>query len=378
MASSGGAACPAAQPDSRGADRQAGARAGGVPADPADFADERAFNHVAMRVHAAQRRADQALRRYWDAAAPGPPSNWRDVPPVPVAAFRDVRIAAVGAEAVFRTSGTTGGRARRGEHHVASLGLYRAAARGACRAALLAETEAVRMAALLPSPGDAPDSSLSAMAAFVADEPEVRGAWWAFDAAKGVRLDVVRDAVGDGATPVLLLATAFSLVHLLDAVGPSGLALPPGSRIMETGGFKGRSARVDRGVLYARARRRLGVPETCVVNEYGMTELLSQSYDGVAGRAPPLAERAHRFPPWVRVQVLDPATLRPLSPGEPGVLAIFDLANAGSVCHVLTEDVGVLDSEGGFSLRGRAADAEARGCSLTAESFLAATAAGRP
>lgn len=368
---------PAARPESRRAGRQAGARASGVPADPADFADERAFNRVAMRVHAAQRRADGILRRYWDAAAPGPPLNWQDVPPVPVAAFKDVRIAAGGAERVFRTSGTSAGRSRRGEHHVASLGLYRAAARGAYRAALLAEAEAVRMVALLPSPGDAPDSSLSTMAAFVAEEPEVRSAWWAFDAAKGARLDVVRDAVGDGATPVLLLATAFSLVHLLDAAGPSGLALPPGSRIMETGGFKGRSARVDRDALYARARRRLGVPEACVVNEYGMTELLSQSYDGIAGRAPPLAERVHRFPPWVRVRALDPATLRPLPPGEPGILAVFDLANAGSVCHVLTEDVGVLDSDGGFRLRGRAA-AEARGCSLTAESFLEATAAAWP
>lgn len=360
------------------ASRRPEAATDGVPADPADFADERVFNRVAMRVHAAQRRTDRALRRYWDAADRGPPSTWQEVPPVPSAAFKDVRIAAEGAERVFRTSGTSAGRSRRGEHHVASLDLYRAAARGAYRGALLAQAEALRLAALVPSPGDAPDSSLSTMAAFVAEEPEVRGAWWAFDPAKGVRVDVVRDAVGDGATPVLLLATAFSLVHLLDAAGPAGLALPPGSRIMETGGFKGRAARVNREALYARVRDRLGVPEACVVNEYGMTELLSQSYDGTAGRAPPLADRVHRFPPWVRVHALDLATLRPLPPGEPGLLAVFDLANAGSVCHVLTEDVGVVDSAGGFRLRGRATGAEARGCSLTAESFLEATAAGRP
>lgn len=329
-----------------------------------------------MRVHEAQREANPLLRRFWDAASAGPPATWRDVPPVPATAFKDAAIRAGAAEAVFRTSGTSMGAGRRGEHHVASLGLYRAAARGHYRATLLDGVESAALVSLVPSPVDAPDSSLGAMAGFVAGEPEIARTVWAFDSSRGVRVRAVRDAVAGEERPVLLLATAFALAHLLDAVGEAGCALPDGSRVMETGGFKGKAAHVDREALYHRVAHRLGVGEAFVVNEYGMTELLSQAYDGVAGRAPPIGARVHRFPPWVRVQALDPASLRPLPPGETGLLAVFDLANAGSACHVLVEDTGRVDQDGGFRLTGRAAGSEARGCSLAAEAFVQAAGAG--
>jgi hypothetical protein len=66
------------------------------------------------------------------------------------------------------------------------------------------------------------------------------------------------------------------------------------------------------------------------------------------------------------VRVLDPATLDEAAPGEPGLIAVFDLANLGSALHVLTQDLGVADGDG-FRLLGRAAGAELRGCSLQAE-----------
>ena len=142
---------------------------------------------------------------------------------------------------------------------------------------------------------------------------------------------------------------------------------------METGGFKGRAAEVDRPTLYRRIRDTLGVPESHIVNEYGMTEMLSQAYDGEAGRAPAVQDRVHRFPPWVRTRALEPRDLSPLPSGEPGLLAHFDLANAASVCHILTADMGIVTEDGGVRLLGRAQGAELRGCSLTAEAFLRRT-----
>ena len=228
------------------------------------------------------------------------------------------------------------------------------------------------MVSLIPDPRTVGDSSLARMAGFIADEPEVAGTVWAFDPGSGVDVDAVRRAA-DGTVPVLLLATTFALVHLLDALAPRLLPLPPGSRLMETGGFKGRVAEVDRTALYTRVEAVLGVAPWNVVNEYGMTELLSQAYDGAAGRcleAPAhqggprtasLHPRPHRFPPWVRTRALDPATLSPLPPGQPGLLSHFDLANAGSVCHILTEDFGSTTGDGGIELAGRAPGAAGRG-----------------
>ena len=366
----------------------------------ADLRADEVFDRVALRIHAVQRASNPVLRRFWEGSPGGGPSVWHEIPPIPVTAFREVPIVCGAPEVVFRTSGTTGGRGRRGEHHVPSLEVYRAAARGNYRQHLLGGVECVRVVSLIPDPRTVGDSSLARMAGFIADEPEVTGTTvWAFDPGTGVDVDAVRSAAdgttADGTGPVLLLTTAFALVHLLEALGPRRLPLPPGSRIMETGGFKGRVAEVDRPALYATVERVLGVAPSNVVNEYGMTELLSQAYDGVAGRcqgrpargpAHPGGPRTipshprtttshrrpHRFPPWVRTRALDPATLAPLPPGQPGLLSHFDLANAGSVCHILTEDFGSTTGDGGIELAGRAPGASLRGCSLVAESFLCA------
>ena len=330
------------------------------------------------------------LRRYWEQSGCRSPAHWEEIPPVPTAAFKDVSIGTDAPEAVFRTSGTTIELAgRKGEHRVASLALYWAAARRNYRRHLFPGVASVRVVSLVPNPTALPESSLGTMAGFVSREPEVSVAAWAFDPERGVDVEAVRRAVGarsGGAAagePVLLLTTAFALVQLLDAIkGTVGgswtdeLRLPAGSRIMETGGFKGRTAAVDRETLYRRIGAVLGVPESHVVNEYGMTEMLSQAYDAVAGAAPPLPARVHRFPPWVRTRALDPASLAPLLPGHPGLLSHFDLANAGSVCHLLTEDMGATTSDGGFRFLGRSAGAVPRGCSLSAESFI--RTAGRP
>jgi hypothetical protein len=178
------------------------------------------------------------------------------------------------------------------------------------------------------------------------------------------------EAAGDA---VCVLGTAFAFVHWLDALAEAGerFCLPPGSRVMDTGGFKGRSREVGREELYGMIEDRLGIAPAWCVNEYGMTEMSSQFYDGVAGRAAPVAERLHAGPPWVRTQAADPETLRALPHGEVGVLRHWDLANLHSVMAIQTADLGVTSPDG-FRVIGRARGAEARGCSLAMDDLLSA------
>jgi hypothetical protein len=142
---------------------------------------------------------------------------------------------------------------------------------------------------------------------------------------------------------------------------------------METGGFKGRSRVLERSEFYASLSNAHGVPLEGITNEYGMTELLSQFYDGTAGArsAVPLALEARRHvpPPWVRTRVLDPNTLSSLPMGEAGLLCHYDLANAGSVMAILTEDLGVAVDDG-FRVLGRVEGAEPRGCSLAMDDLM--------
>ncbi len=175
----------------------------------------------------------------------------------------------------------------------------------------------------------------------------------------------MRRAIG-AKQPVCLATTAFALVHLLEALERESLKapLPPGSRIMETGGFKGRSRAVSREGLYDRVCDRFCVDANSIVAEYGMTELTSQYYDRLPDSGP-LAQRRKVSPPWLRTRVVGPDR-RTLPNGEVGSLLHLDLANRSSCIAIQTEDL-AMQHDDGFVLLGRATDAEPRGCSLDAE-----------
>ena len=86
-----------------------------------------------------------------------------------------------------------------------------------------------------------------------------------------------------------------------------------------------------------------------------------------------LDDRVHIAPPWMRTRVLGPVTLEPLSSGEEGLLCHYDLANAGSIMAVLTEDMGTIDAQGRLRVLGRVEGAEPRGCSLAMDDLLSGT-----
>ena len=166
-----------------------------------------------------------------------------------------------------------------------------------------------------------------------------------------------------------MLGTAFSFVHLLDYLAEQDLwfELPPGSRALETGGYKGRSRSLPKAELHALISQRLGIPPDHIVCEYGMSELSSQAYDAALtpSRITDHASRPFHFPPWARVQIVSPETGCEVAEGETGLIRVFDLANVYSVMAIQTEDLGVRRGNG-FTLEGRAVLAEPRGCSLMA------------
>jgi len=306
-------------------------------------------------------------------------ARWEDAPLVPATGFKHfdfLSFEGVEVEATFRTSGTTRGQEVRGRHHVPRLSLYRAAALSPLEAALLPDGERMRMVSLIPPPEAAPESSLSAMIGF-AVEARATSIDWLVDANGdwGPDTSSVLSELADGDEPILLFGTALSFVHALEREGRGGQGLPrlpEGSRVMETGGFKGARREVSREELYRRVSERTGLPTHRIVNEYGMTELLSQLWEPVLTEGDS-ASGVHVPAPWLRVRALDPITLAPLPEGREGILAFFDLANLGSVAHVLTEDIGSV-SEGRVRLRGRAAGAEPRGCSRAMDELMSASA----
>ena len=299
------------------------------------------------------------------------------LPALPTDVFRYARVASHGAEhdvRVFRTSGTSN--TERGSHAFADLSLYDLAAERAARHALFPDRERMKLLVLAPHESDTADSSLSYMLSRFAQ-------WFGlgdtqYFVSRGelqsrALLSALRDATA-AAEPVALLGTSFAFVHADDAFGAERFALPPGSRIMQTGGFKGRSRSIEPNAMLGMLSARYGVGAEWIVQEYGMTELSSQLYETTLRQAAlglPVQARRLWVPSWVRAEPIDPQTLLPTAPGEVGVLRIDDLANVGSVCAIQTSDLARRQDDG-IVVLGRAPGAVARGCSLTFDQWMAA------
>jgi hypothetical protein len=336
-----------------------------------------------------------ALARFQAAASPGFArlvasrharlERLADVPGVPAEAFRLTRVAVHPPEldvARFVTSGTTDD--ERGTHPFRTTATYEALALAFGRQALVGFAPGPRVVVSLAAPpAETHTSSLGFMLELFQREwdgrsladgtfARERAARWLFGP-DGLDLEglehAARVALRRG-EPLVVLATAFALVGLLDATQGRVLEAPATTTIMVTGGYKGRSREVSKAELRRDVARTFGVPEAHVVAEYGMTELSSQLYEGtLPGAALVGAPDILLEPPWLRVVPVDPTTLEPVAEGELGIARIVDLGNVDSALVVQTEDL-VRRRAGGIELLGRRPGATARGCSLAVEAWL--------
>jgi hypothetical protein len=340
---------------------------------PEAVRDER-FQALALEIFQFQYRFNTPYQKFCDLrrAKPGSVESWQNIPALPASAWKEFEITTLPPEertAVFFSSGTTSAKRSRNYHSAASLAVYEESLSAWFCHRLLRGVQAPVFLCLAPSLAEAPNSSLVHMfqtvqnrfagpAALHAARAEPDGSW-------NIDFRMVREFANrwrnSEETTLILLGTAFSFVHLCDHISSTDgrWRLPASARVMETGGYKGRSRALDKAELHTLISDRLGLPSQNIVTEYGMSELASQAYDRVAGEP----STGLQFPPWARPRIVSPETLKPVEPGEKGLLQIFDLASFASAQAIQTED---LARHGGFEfeLLGRAPAAEPRGCSL--------------
>ena len=361
-------------------------------ARPACSADE--FDALALRLFAHQYQHNAAFQRFClqRGKTARTVRTWRDIPAVPINAFKQLTLscqAPASTDRIFMTSGTTQGEVK-GRHYHPTLAVYDASMTRNFARRFMGDTAQISMGLLFPDEVALPNSSLAHYLALALREFGSAGSAY-FINAQG--LDVagitaaLRAAERSG-QPYALLGASYSLVHVMDAWAQQGLrfALPPGSRVLDTGGFKGQSRDVPMQEFYEQLSRVLGLHKNQCINMYGMTELSTQFYDEGNATLPSVKSGPH----WIKTRVVEPLTGVEVAVGERGVLVHCDLANFNSVTTILTEDVGVAvgagvagdataaeagDAAGGFLLLGRAQGAQAKGCSLAVEDFLRAARA---
>jgi hypothetical protein len=342
-----------------------------------DGCSDAQFDALAQRLFAWQHAANIPYRRFCQGrgATPRTVKGWRDIPAVPISAFKEVTLSclpAQEAQRVFMTSGTTRGDVK-GRHYHPTLAVYDRSMTRNFSARFMQGDARLPMAILFPGEEDLPNSSLAHYLALAV--AHFGGAASAtFVTPQGMDsaglCDWLRQHERSG-QPCAVLGASYSFVHLVDELARSGerFHLPAGSRILDTGGYKGHSRELPLDAFYDGVAAALGVPRARCINMYGMTELSTQLYDSGNAQVPSVKSGPH----WIRSRLLDPLTGREVPAGERGVLVHCDLGNFNSVTNILTEDVGVA-VDGGFLLLGRAEGAQAKGCSLAVEEVLQAAA----
>lgn len=332
------------------------------------------FERMALQVFAYQFANNLPYRRFAQQRGRTPLSvrSWRDIPAVPITAFKDLTLSCCPPEAaqrVFMTSGTT--RDVKGRSYHPTLAVWDASMIPTFRARFMRGLPRIRMGILFPDEQTLQNSSLAhylavALREFGTPDSAVMIGETGLDMERLLAALATAEASGE---PYALLGASFSFVHLLDELQRPGrrFALPPGSRVLDTGGFKGQSRELAADEFYDGLSAALGIPRSACINMYGMTELSTQFYDDGNETCPSLKSGPH----WIRSRVVDPVTGRDLPEGTTGVLVHHDLAHFNCVSAILTEDAGIIEP-GGFRLLGRVDGADSKGCSVAVEEFLKA------
>ena len=128
--------------------------------------------------------------------------------------------------------------------------------------------------------------------------------------------------------------------------------------IIETGGMKGERKEILKEELHNKLKSAFGVEK--IHSEYGMTELLSQSYSKGDGIFQP--------PPWKKTlirDIKDPLSI--IGNNKLGAINVIDLANIYSCPFIATEDLGKRFENTTFKISGRLNNSELRGCNLLIE-----------
>jgi hypothetical protein len=333
------------------------------------------FDAMAVRLFAHQFAGNAPYRLFCQrrGLVPRKVAGWRDIAPVPISAFKEVTLSCEPPEAcerVFMTSGTTRAEVK-GRHHHPTIAVWDASMRRNFSQRFMQGAPRMPMAILFPPETELRNSSLARYLAQAVEHFGTPQSRWYVNT-QGMDTPALRESLRQAersGAPLAVLGASYSFVHLLDAMAQAGesFRLPEGSRVLDTGGYKGHSRELPTEAFYAALSDTLGVPRERCINMYGMTELSTQFYDAGNAVLPSVKSGPH----WIRSRVVDPLTGHEMPAGEPGILVHCDLASFNAATTILTEDVGVA-VPGGFLLLGRAEGAQAKGCSLAVEEFLAA------
>jgi len=275
------------------------------------------------------------------------PANIYEIPFLPIEFFKQEQIfcQGKGVEEIFLSSGTTG---EQSKHLVADLSLYKKSYLRAFQQ-FYGDINDYCILALLPSYQEREGSSLIYMVDdLIKKSGHPKSGFYLNNLTE--LSNTIKELEKKGQKTILFGVT-YALLDLA-AHHPQHLKH---TIIMETGGMKGKRKELLKEEIHQLLKEAFLTEN--IHSEYGMTELLSQSYSK--------GKNNFKSPPWMRIlirDVNDPLSI--IGNNKTGGINVIDLANIYSCPFIATQDLGKTFDDNSFSVLGRFDNSDLRGCNL--------------
>lgn len=310
------------------------------------------------------------IERYWRTTGTGypiPDSAFKQQPPYLFADQPPIR--------EFHTSGTSGAPTGRVGYSPRGLELMRMSILDNARRHVTAGLDRPAIIRFVPSSAAAPTMVMAYGMELIATElgdPELSAVVVGPHGVDYHRLRAVIEVICASGRPAVLIGGSAAFANVCEhfASRREYFALPPGSRVVDAGGFKRRGAPLHVDTLRASLIEVFGIAPGQFVNLFGMTELASQLYDRDDDPIGLLGERAKGDRPYVRMRVRDAHTDTLVGPAGLGLLEVIDLCVLDRPPALLTGDLAIATPDGA-AVVGRAQRASTRGCSVSLDVLTA-------
>ena len=275
------------------------------------------------------------------------PANIYEIPFLPIKFFKQEQIICQGkgVEEVFLSSGTTG---EQSKHLVADLSLYKKSYLNTFQQ-FYGDINNYCILALLPNYQEREGSSLIYMVDdLIKKSGHPKSGFYLNNLTE---LSNTIKELEKKEQKTILFGVTYALLDLA-AQHPQNLKH---TIIMETGGMKGKRKELLKEEIHQLLKEAFLTEN--IHSEYGMTELLSQSYS--KGR------NIFKSPPWMKIiirDVNDPLAI--IGNNKTGGINVIDLANIYSCPFIATQDLGKQFDDDSFSVLGRFDNSDLRGCNL--------------
>lgn len=272
-----------------------------------------------------------------------------ELPLLPIRGFKMAKIITDNTEPVliFRSSGTSS--MERSTHYIADPNLYKKAISEEFNKHFSPDEYAVLCH--MPGYSENTHSSLTWMANYLVNSDN-SGMSSFFDDVDSLK-KWNEDVTASGKKP-LIFGAAFALLDLIET---GNFEPVQNLEIIETGGMKTYRREITKAELRKKLSDGFEIDERSIHSEYGMCELLSQMYA--------MGTEWFKAPHWVEISIRNADNPSELcKPGVDGKIGIIDLANVNSCPFILTDDRGVMNTDGRFKIHGRWNNDDLRGCNF--------------